>query len=58
MNVLRHDHITEQREIVAVSHVSQNSQENIAAPFGGEKRQPLVATASDKVQVPEPIAAL
>ncbi len=51
MNVLRHDNVTEQREIVAVANLLEDFQEDVAASFGSKKRESAIATAGDEVQV-------
>src|SRR5574340_1831297 len=58
MNVLWYDDVAQQREIVAVAHLPQNFQEDVATPLGSEERQSPVTTACDKVQMSQAVAAL
>src|SRR5208282_3831846 len=51
MNVLRHDHIADNHEALALPSLLQNREQAVAAGGGVKKRQAPVARASDKVQV-------
>jgi len=57
MNVLGHDHVASKLELIAVAHFTEDFDESISGPHGGEERQTPVATVSDEVQVLEPVAA-
>jgi hypothetical protein len=58
MNMLRHDHVPEQREIVAIADFSENCEEEIAAVLGSEEWETSIATAGDEVEMSEAVAAL
>lgn len=56
MDVLGHDHVSEERKAVAVADLTQDFEEDVAAAFGSEERQTMVTTAGDEVQVTQAIA--
>lgn len=56
MEVFGHDHVSEERKVVAVADLTQDFEEDVAAVFGSEERQTMVTTAGDEVQVTQAIA--
>jgi hypothetical protein len=56
VDVFGHDHVSEEREIVAVADLAQDFEEDVATAFGSEERQTTVTTARDEVQVSQAIA--
>ncbi len=57
MNVLGHDHITDNDELVALAHPLQHGQEHIATARRGEKRLSPITAAGDEMQVSGSIVA-
>src|SRR6185437_15657722 len=57
MNVLRHHHITDQRKVIAFPSPSQNLKEKTPRTLGSQQRLAPIATASDEVQVTQPVPA-
>ena len=58
MNVIRHDDVTCQGEAVAVARFIEYFDKYILGASGSEKGKAPIATASDKVQVTESVAAM
>jgi len=52
VHVLRHHHIPHEERSAAVTHFSENLDEEIASAHSGEKRTTLVATEGDEVEAP------
>jgi hypothetical protein len=57
MNMLRHHHVSQEREIVSCADFTQDLQKEIARPLGIQQGHAPVATARDEVQVSRSIAA-
>ena len=57
MNVFRHHHISDQREIIALANFTQNLQEEMPRSFGAQQRHATITTASNKVQLAQSITA-
>ena len=57
MNMLRHHHVSQQREIVALSNFTENLEEEIPSTLCAQQRRATIATASNKVQLSQSIAA-
>jgi hypothetical protein len=57
MDVVGHDDVAEKGEVVAVAHLSENSQKEVASPGHGEQRLPTITTASNEVKLSEAVAA-
>src|ERR1700735_2459548 len=57
MNVFRHHHISDQREIIALANFTQNLEEEMPRSFRAQQRHATVTTASDEVQLTQYIAA-
>jgi hypothetical protein len=57
MNVFRHHHISDQREIIALANFTQNLQEEMPRSFGSQQRHATITTASNKVQLAQSITA-
>ena len=57
MNMLRHHHISQQREIIALSNFTENFEKEIPSPLGTQQRCATITTACYKVQLAQPIAA-
>jgi len=58
MNVLRHDHVTDHDQYVALADLFQDFQKQIAAAGSAEQRLPAIATAGDEVQVSGTVVAM
>ena len=57
MNMLRHYHVPQQREIVALASLTEGFKEEIPRSFGAQQSRTAITTASNKVQLTESIAA-
>ena len=57
MNMFGHHHVAEQREIVSVAHVGQDTQKQRARCLRAEQRQAMVTAARDEVQLAQAVAA-
>src|ERR1700735_5560820 len=57
MNVLRHHHIADQREIVALANFAEGHEEELPRALGGQQRHAAITAASDKVQLTQSITA-
>ena len=57
MNVLGHDHVAEDGELILLSHLLQNSEKQVAPPRTAEQRLALATTAGDEMQVAISIVA-
>jgi hypothetical protein len=57
MNVLRHYHISDQREIKALSNFTQYLEKKMTRSFRSQQRHAAIATASNKVQLAQSITA-
>jgi hypothetical protein len=51
MNVLGHDHITKNNELIPESHLLKNREKQVTPPRTAEQRLTAVTTARDEVQV-------
>jgi hypothetical protein len=49
MNVLGHNHVSDNHELIATAHLLQHGQEQIATPRCAEQRLPPVTTAGDEM---------
>jgi len=49
--MLRHDYVSQNHETIALTHLLENRQEEIATTCTGQGRPPLITTASDEVQI-------
>ena len=58
VKMLRHDHVPDNHEPVALPRLFQNREEAVAAALRAQKRQSPVARASDKVQVMRAVGAM
>ena len=56
--VIGHGHVTDHDELVALAHLFQNLQKQVAAARGGEPALTMVTTAGEKVQVIISVVAL
>ncbi len=52
MEVLGHDYISQNHETIALTHLLEDRQEEIAATCTGQVLPPVITTAGDEVQVP------
>ena len=52
MEVLGHDYISQNHETIALTHLLEDRQEEIAATCTGQVLSPVITTAGDEVQVP------
>ena len=57
MNVLRHDHIADHHEAIPLPDLFQDLQKQIAATSRSQPRLPVIATASEKVEMLVPVIA-
>lgn len=55
--MLGHDHVTHQRESVAVARFAENLNEGVSSSNGAQKRQPPIASESDEMQMAAPVVA-
>ena len=51
--MLGHDHVSQNHETIALTHLLENRQEEITATRTGQVLPPMVTTAGDEVQVPD-----
>ena len=57
MNVLGHDHVAPQHELVTLAHLLQHAQEQITPPSTPQPALTMITTAGDKVQMVRTIVA-
>src|SRR5713101_5352211 len=57
MNVLGHDHVSDQREVKTAPHLAKDLYERVSRTNRAEQRQAAVATACDEMQVLLPVVA-
>src|ERR1700689_5827876 len=57
MNVLRHHHVSDKREIVALANFTENLEKEMTRAFGAQQRHATIATASNEMQLAQSIAA-
>jgi hypothetical protein len=57
MNVLRHYHVSDQREIKALSNFTQYLEKKMPRSFRPQQRHATITTASNKVQLAQSISA-
>jgi hypothetical protein len=57
VDVLGHDHVADQPKAMSVSNITENSNEYTACASRAEKRQAVVATECDEMQMPESVDA-
>ena len=57
MDVLGHDHVAEQGEVIAVAHISQDFQKEVTGARRGEQRLSAVTTAGDEVEMSQAVTA-
>lgn len=57
MNVLGHNHVSEQSEVVAVTHLAQTFEKEIAGSRHVEKGFSLKTTAGDEMEMAQAVAA-
>src|SRR6202046_4389466 len=57
MNVFRHHHVADQRELVTLPHLIENLQESVTLPRCAQQRAPPVTTAGDEMQTALPVTA-
>ena len=57
VNVLGHDHVTDDDELVALAHPLQHGQKHAATARRGEKRLSPITTAGDEMQVSSTVVA-
>ena len=57
MNVLGHDHVSDQRKVKPAPHLAKDLYECVSRTDRAEQRQAAVATACDEVQVFLPVVA-
>jgi hypothetical protein len=55
--MLQHHHVPDQREIVALSHFTQNLQKEMSSPLRSQQRHATITTASNEVQLAQSITA-
>jgi len=58
MNVLRHHHVTDERELIDLANFIEDFQKHVAAARRAEKPSSAIATTGNEMQVPLAIAAL
>src|ERR1700692_4859915 len=58
MNMLRHDHIADHDEAVALASLFENGEKSIAGFVGSKKWQSPITRAGDKVQVVSAVGAV
>jgi hypothetical protein len=52
-----HDHVTYQRESVAVARLTENLNKGVSSANGAQKRQPPKASEGDEMQMAAPVVA-
>jgi len=58
MNVLGHDHVTGNDELIAPANLLQHSQQQVTTASRAEQRLSLITTASDEMKVSGAVVAL
>jgi hypothetical protein len=58
MDMLRHDHITDNYKLMALANLLHNFQEEVARAGCAEKRTPLIAAGSNEVRVSSAVVAV
>jgi hypothetical protein len=57
MNMFRHHHVSQQREIIALSNFTEGFEEEIPRAFGAQQRRATITTASNEMQLAQSITA-
>ena len=57
MNVLRHHHVSDQREIVALANFTENLEKEMTRAFRSQQRHTTITTANNEMQLAQSIAA-
>ena len=58
VNVLGHDHVTDDHELIAPAHLLQHSEQQVTTARRAEQRLPAITTAGDEMKVSGAVVAL